>query len=286
MKRFILGLLFLTATQLMAASYWDMKKEAYAAYHRGDKTGAIAIAQKFAQEHPKSDKAQNLLAVLYYWHGENEKAHTILRNLLSHTTYPEAAKLLARIEAKMGSKSKKMSYQAMRKRNQSTDLEYLRAQIENNPQDIQNRVLLSKYYFKHNAYQKAYDMAHEALEIDPHHKKMQTIVSHLEKRYKLSYSGAIDDESVVDKAKAKALLHKLHQEKKYAAFYNLYKALKDSHVAFSKKEYVDILHTAIMLGKYQEAQEMILKGKLAVNRDTLKVQLLLAKKLSQSVASR
>ena len=115
---------------------------------------------------------------------------------------------------------------------------------------------------------------------------MQKISAHLEDTYKLSYSDAIDDESMVDKTKAKALLAQLNHEKKYNAYFNLYEALRNAHVAFSKKEYVDILHVAIMIGKYQEAQNIIKRGLIPVNKYTLKVQLLLSKKLAQSVASR
>ena len=96
----------------------------------------------------------------------------------------------------------------------------------------------------------------------------------------------IDDESVVDKTKAKSMLVKLHHNKKYNAYFNLYEALHNAHVAFSQKEYIDILHVAIMIGKYKEAKQILDKGLLPINKQTLKVQLLLSKKLSRSVASR
>jgi tetratricopeptide (TPR) repeat protein len=291
MKKLILLLLFVSTTQLLAVSYWDMKKEAYALYKGGDKERAIKMVEEFVQEHPKSYKGQNLLAVLHYWSGDMEKAQKILEGIVSKTTFLEAEKLLRRINKRVEKKKKvaKKSYKSIHQANrttQLTDLEYLLSQVEQNPQDIENRILLSKFYFKMHEYQKAYDLAHEVLEVDPHQKKMQTIVAHLEKRYKLSYSGAIDDESVVDKEKAKRLLKQLHKEKKYNAYYNLYEALKSAHVSFTQQEYIDILHTAIMLGKYKEANALIAKGRLPVNKQTLKVQLLLSKKLSQSVASR
>jgi tetratricopeptide (TPR) repeat protein len=291
MKKLILLLLLMSTTQLLAESYWDMKKEAYTRYKAGDKSEAIKMVEEFVQKHPKSYKGKNLLAVLHYWSGDYKKAEIILEEIVSNTTFPEAEKLLKSVKKKVTKKEKvaKKSYRSIKKANQKgqlTDLEYLLSKVEQNPQDIENRILLSKFYFKMQEYQKAYDLAHEVLEIDPHQKKMKTIVSHLEKRYKLSYSGDMDDGSVVDKEKAKKLLKKLHKEKKYNAYYNLYEALKSAHVIFTQQEYVDILHTAIMLGKYKEANALLAQGRIPVNKQTLKVQLLLSKKLSQSVASR
>ncbi len=287
---FIATVLFASST-LFAQSYWEMKKEAYSTYKSGDKKQAFRMVDDFISKHPKEYKAQNLSAVLHYWSGNYQQSKVILEKIVAKTNFPEARTLLSRINAKMGKKSKhkKSSYKAVRtanKKSQSTDLEYLVAQVEKNPQDIQNRVLLSKFYFKIQEFQKSYDLAHEVLEIDPHNKKMKTISAHLEKQYKLSYSGAIDDESVVDKTKAKAMLTKLYHDKKYNAYFNLYDALKNAHVAFSPSEYIDILHVAIMIGKYQEAQSLIKKGLIPINKQTLKVELLLSKKLAHSVASR
>lgn len=283
MKRSMIVVLLIIATPLFAQSYWQMKQEAYKLYKSGDKTHAIDFVEKFVQTHPKSNQGKNLLAVFHYWSGHTKKAEQLLREVVSHADFPEAEKLLARIA---GKRYHKRSFKSFKKEDKKTDLEYLVAQVEKNPQDIENRKLLASFYFKNSAYQKAYDMAHEVLEIDPHQKKMQTIVAHLEKRYKLSYSGALDDGSAIDKEKAKDLLKKLGHERKYAAYYNLYHALKDQHVIFSKKEYIDILHATIMIGKYKEAQAMINQGKVAINKDVLKVQLLLSKKLSKRVASR
>lgn len=278
--------LLLSSTALFAQSYWEMKKEAYAIYKSGDKKRALSMVDTFISQNPKDFKAQNLSAVLNYWSGNNKKAQGLLEDILSKTDFPDAKKLLTTINKKMGtrSKSKKSSYKAIKKANaksQSTDLEYLVAKVADNPQDIQNRVLLSKFYFKIQEFQKSFDLAHEVLVIDPHNKKMKTISAHLSDKYKLTYSGAIDEESAVDKQKAKQMLQKLYHEKKYNAYFNLYEALNNAHVAFTQKEYVDVLHVAIMIDKLKVAQSIIAKGVLPVNKQTLKVQLLLSKKLAK-----
>jgi len=278
--------LLLSSTTLFAQSYWEMKKEAYATYKSGDKKKALHMVDTFISQNPQDYKAQNLSAVLNYWSGNNKKAKGLLEGILSHTDSPDAKKLLISINNKMGiqSKSNMTSYKAIKKENrksQSTDLEYLVSKVAENPQDIQNRVLLSKFYFKIQEFQKSYDLAHEVLSIDPNNKSMISMSTHLKDKYKLSYSGLIDDESAVDKQKAKQMLKKLHREKKFHAYYNLYEALDNANVAFTKDEYVDVLHVAIMIGKYKVAQSIIDKGVLPVNKKTLKVQKLLSMKLGK-----
>ncbi len=288
MKKVILLTLLLTVTQLLAASYWEMKKEAYQLYKSGDKAKALELVERFIKLHPKEYRAQNLAAVFYYWQGKNVKAKALLEGVVAHTQLPEAQKLLKRLQKKVKRKSAKKDYQSLRVANakkDGLDVTLLLSKIADNPQDIQTRVLLSKYYFKIGEYQKAYDMAYEVLEIDPHQKKMQKIASHLKNRYKLSYSHAMED-SIVDKQKAKVLLKELHQQKRYTALFNLYKALQNSHVSFNKEEYINILHAAIMIGEYKEAQKILSNGLVPVNKYTLKVQLLLSKKLASTVAKR
>jgi hypothetical protein len=285
LKKFIVALLLLTYGNLQAQSYGALKKEAYRLYKGGEKVQAIKHVDAFVKTHPKSYKAQNLLAVLHYWSGDKKVAKQILEGVVSQTEFPEAQKLLNSINAKLGVHK---SYKAMRKKNQKsevTDLEYLVAQVDKNPQDIQNRVLLSKFYFKIEQYQKAYDMAYEVLKIDPNNVRMKKIAGLLSSQYKMSYSGELEN-SVVDKDKAHALLKQLHDEKKYDAYIKLYKALKEAHTIFSQEEYLDALHASILTGEYHQAKEILSKGVLPVNKNTLKVQLLLSKKLSEKVASR
>ena len=267
-----------------------MKKEAYQVYKIGDKERAYTLVESFITKHPKEYKAQNLLAVLYYWSGKNNEAKEILTNIVSNTNLQEAEVLLARIKEKSSVKSsKKISYKDVRdenKKSKLTDLEVLVSKVQDNPQDVENRVALSKFYFKIEEFQKAYDMAHEVLLLEPNNQKMKVIINHLEQSFKLSYSGKLSENSAVDKVQAKVLLKKLHDEKKYHAYYNLYKALKDNNVVFSKKEYVDILHASIMIGKYKEAQALISNDLLPKSAKVSTIQLLLAKKLSNQVASR
>jgi len=290
LKKLILATLLLSSATLFAESYSQMKKKAYGLYKSGDKNEAFSVVDTFIANNPKEYKAQNLSAVLHYWSGEHKKAQSILEKIVAKTDFPEAQKLLTRVNVKLEkvAKAKNKSYKAIRKANkksQTTDLEYLVSQVEDHPNDVKNRVLLSKFYFKIEEYQKSFDLAYEVLKMNPNNKKMKAIVAHLSNKYKLTYSAAIDDESVVDKEKAKSLLKKLHDEKKYNAYYNLYKALDNAHVTFTPAEYIDILHASIMIGKYKTAQHIIAKGVIPSSKNALKVQLLLSQKLAQSVAS-
>jgi tetratricopeptide (TPR) repeat protein len=276
LKKTIVTLSLLLCGSLHAQSYNTLKKEAYDLYHSGAKKEAILHVDKYVKSHPKSYKGQNLLAVLHYWSGDMKEAKEILEGIVSKREFPEAKKLLKSVNAKLGTQK---SYKALRKNNAKTDLEYLVSQVDKNPQDIHNRVLLSKFYFKIEQYQKAYDMAYEALKIDPHNAKMKKIEGLLSSQYKMSYSGKLKD-SILDKEKAHALLKELHQKRDYRAYVDLYKALKASHAIFSQEEYLDALHASIMIKEYQEAKEILSKGVLPVDKNTLKVQLLLENKLA------
>jgi Tfp pilus assembly protein PilF len=81
----------------MAGDYFDMKKVASRYYNNGDATKAISIVKRFINKNPKNENAQNLLAVYYYWEGDNKTAKAILYRLLKHSNFPEAIKLMTKI---------------------------------------------------------------------------------------------------------------------------------------------------------------------------------------------
>jgi hypothetical protein len=200
--------------------------------------------------------------------------------------------MLARVDRKLakkvGKKESLDAFRALKKANishESSDLYYLAQKVQDSPNDVKTRMTLVRYYFNHDKYQKAYDVAYETLEIDPYNIKMKKMKSHLEKVYHLSYSDAIDDETMVGKSKARTLLKALYKQKRYNTFFNLYKALNDAHVLFTKKENVDYLLTAIALKKYQIAKNIIDSKALPKHNLIPKVKLLLTQKLLSQVAS-
>jgi len=295
LKKLIMIASLFSAVTLFAQSYADIKKESYKIYKSGDKEGAISLVSQYSATHPESRKAQNLLATLHYWSGHNEKAKNILEDLLAQKPYPAAKKLLGYVDKKIekitGKRVKnraKVSYKSLRKANEissKTDLAYLVERVQDNPKDVKTRILLTNYYLKNDMYQKAYDMAHDALKIDPNNKKMKKIAMYLKEEFKLSYSDTIDNESAVGKNKAKQLLKKLYKEARYAEYLEMYTALDGAHVSFSKTENVNILHTAIMMGEYKIAQNIIENRPLPANKNISLIEVLLTKKLLAPMAS-
>ena len=290
-----MAILLLSSSTAFAESYWDIKKKSQSAYKSGNKESAIKMVNTFVKKYPKEYKAQNLLAVLHYWSGDHQKAKSILEKIVAQIDYPEATKLLKRVNKKLGTKSNikksKMiptykSLRAMNKNKDNTDLEKLVLRVESNPYDVQNRMLLSKFYLKLHNYQKSYDYAYEVLKVSPQNVKMKTIKNHLEDKYKLSYSKDTVTESVVDNQKANSLLNKLYKKKDYKAFYEFYKGIKDTHIELAKEDYLNIVHVAIIMKDYAEAKKIMDKGLFPVNKKSVQLAQVLSTMLSQSVASK
>ncbi len=275
----------LLSTSLMAQSYTEVKKEAYKEHHAGHTARAISKVEAFISQHPESYKGENLLAVLYYWNGDVKKSKSILEHLLAKHDYDESRKLLKIVEKKLGTHKSYRSAKKDNKRSQLTDLEYLVKQVDKNPQDVHNRVMLAKFYFKIEEYQKAYDMAHDVLILDPHNHSMKKISKILSSQYKIAYSGTVNDESALSQDKAHKLLNQLASKKEYKNYLNLFHELEKGHGIISQEEYIDALHASIMQEDYQGAKELLSKGVIPINKEMLKVQLLLAQKLSTKVAS-
>ncbi len=287
----------ISATVLLAnaQNYYEMKKEAKALYKRGDKSQAIALTKKFIKAHPSSIRAKNLLAVFYYWSGEYDKAKEILTKLVSKHHFPEAEKLLQKIEAKSSSKPhtststkvKKTSKQRDRKREAKRetllkkeklplDLQYILEQIEKDPKDLISRVILANYYFKTKAYKRAYTLAKEALKLDPNNEEMLKIARaikpiHPSKRQKSKRSSIREDIS--------KKLARFEREKNYLSYLNLYRAIVDNRIKLSKHEHAMALYSAIEIGDMNEAKKIIDSGVLPDNRRTREIKKLLKKKV-------
>jgi len=82
---------------LYAESYMDMKKVAYRYHESGQTKKALHVVNNFIKKNPKDYRGKNLLAVLYYWNGDKNRAKKILKDIVSKTDFPDASKLLIKI---------------------------------------------------------------------------------------------------------------------------------------------------------------------------------------------
>jgi tetratricopeptide (TPR) repeat protein len=154
----------------------------------------------------------------------------------------------------------KPSFKSLIASNKKEDLgefDRLAALIESDPKDLKSRELLAKYYLKVGLYQRAYDFAREALVINPQNGDMKKIVNHLSSRADIDTSKVYEKHKIVDISEAKEKLKKLFDKGKYTAYVNLYKALVDGGIKMNKKENENALFSAVNIGEYKFAKEII-----------------------------
>ncbi len=288
---FIIGL---STLSLNAQTYLELKKVAIKAHHTNNNKKAYSLTKAFIKKHPKDMRAQNLLAVLYYWSKDYQKAKEQLEYILSIKDYDESKKLLKLVDKKLkhskkatkiaNSKKpqKEVSYLHIKQANKNEDIkeaDRLSDIIESDPNDLKSRVVLSKYYLKIGKYQLSYDLAQDALDLDPKNEDMLKIVKYLSSRddIKLKRSKKIQkDETYVV---AKERLKRYFRAKKYNKYLNLYKALKDQGERLSANENANALYSAVMAGEYKSAKEIIATSPLPHSRYKHSLQSLLDKKL-------
>ena len=148
--------------------------------------------------------------------------------------------------------------------------------LDQQSDDLESKMILAKYYFKVEKFKKAYQTAKEALDIKPDQKDMKKLISHIIK--KESVQEVVKSTKNADKAKE--MLASYFKEKNYLSYFNLFQTLKSSDTKFSKQEYNDALYSAVMIGQFREAKNLITKKLVPLNKKTLQVQLLLDEKLA------
>jgi len=132
-KIFIFTLILITS--LNAQSYKSLKKIAYDAHKSGEYKSSIELTKRYIDSHPKSLKAKNLLAVLYYWSGDLSSSKTILEDILAKSDYDEAKKLLKIVNKKLKvknvkSKNQKVANKSKKSLNQKPAVEITKLYVK------------------------------------------------------------------------------------------------------------------------------------------------------------
>jgi len=290
MKKIIILAFVLQFTTLLFAAdsfdqYISMKKEANKLYESGKTDDAITLVKNFINQHPKSIRSQNLLAVYYYWNGDYVKSQALLKSILKKEDFPQAASLLKRVEKKIGkekpSKIKKVAKtKVIKKRDEKTetskkmtiDLISLVNKIKNDPYDIKSRKILSQHYDKIGNSQKAVYFANEVLKINPDDKEMLAFL----KRNDIKKSPRASSE-VFKKAIKK--LEVLFKKGAYGRFMNLYRSLEHNNVVMPTQIHVDALYSAISLKQYKKAKSILHIYRMPQNRHIAEIRKLIDEKL-------
>ncbi len=258
--------------------YMNMKKGAYSLYEEGNKEDAILFVDNFIENNPKDLRAQNLLAVLYYWSSDLKKSKSILLKILEKEQFPQSATLLKRIEKKeekLLNRSKKEQKQIEKNSTQTkptTDILYLEQKIQKDPNDLLSRKILAKHYEKKGDKTKAHYFANAVLKIDPDDSQMLNYIK----------TKGQKKDKIVSKQTVESALQKLSEfyaDKEYGKFMNLYNSLEHNNVVIPTMVHVDALYSAIELKQYKKAKSILHIYRMPQNKYITKIEKLVDEKL-------
>ncbi len=274
---FIFGLVTLSWSDNKSYNqYMNMKKGAYSLYEEGNKQDAILFVNNFIKNNPNDLRAQNLLAVLYYWSGDLKKSKSILLKILEKEQFPQSVTLLKRIEKKEGKllnspkKEQKQIEENSTQTKPTTDILYLEQKIQKDPNDLLSRKILAKHYAKIGDKKKADYFANAVLKIDPDDSQM------------LNYIKEQKQDRVVSKETVESALQKLREfyaNREYDRFMNLYNSLEHNNVVIPTMVHVDALYSAIELKQYKKAKSILHIYRMPQNKYITKIEKLVDEKL-------
>ena len=260
--------------------YLNMKKEAYSLYENDKTKAAFTMVEDFISTYPQSLRAQNLLAVLYFWNGDLSRSKNILQSILSKESFPQALSLLKRIEKSESTRLKsplKVSAKSVVKKSKqkvsSSNLIHLINKIKNNPNDVYSRKILALHYDKIGNSKQATYFARAVLKIEPDDNDM---VSLLQSENVSPYTS----KRTVQRALSK--LDELYAVKSYNRFMNLYSSLENNNVVMPTSMHVNALDCAIELKQYEKAKSILHIYRMPKNKYIAQIEELLDEKLMLS----
>jgi tetratricopeptide (TPR) repeat protein len=246
----IISLLLQLVTNLSAdlafEEYMHQKEVAYSLYDSGDKDGALASVENFIRKNPTDLRAQNLLAVLYFWSGDIQKAKSISLNILQKENFKPSRTLLKSIAQREGVSFSRLPNVKKEKKVQTPNLLGLIQNVKKDPQDIMSRKILALHYEKIGNSKQASYFANEVLKLNPDDRDMIVLIK--------------DDNVYASKDKVAKTLEKLnyfYRVGNYASFMNLYQSLEHNNVVLPTQVHISALDVAIELKEYQKAKSII-----------------------------
>lgn len=260
--------------------YLEMKKEAYALYENDKTDAALRVVKDFISKYPESIRAQNLLAVFYFWNGDLSHSKALVKTILSKEQFPQALSLLKNIEKKEGrslkSPSKVSSKNATKKSEQNistSNLTYLIRKIKKDPNDLLSRKILAMHYNKIGNVKQANYFARSVLMIDPDDGEMVTL---------LKGETIISDTATSRITSALQKLDDLYRDRSYNRFMNLYSSLENSSVVMPTPIHVNALYCAIELQQYEKAKSILHIYRMPKSKYLAEIKILLDEKLMLS----
>jgi len=160
------------------------------------------------------------------------------------------------------------------------DIKLLNQIVSQNPKDIQNRLLLSKYYLSQKEIEKAEKLAKEALQIDPKNKNAIKIYKKI-KRIK-TIKEILNDygvKNIKDSKEIEKLFNSLYKRKLYEKFLTFYKLLSSQNINLSENVHKKAAFLYIKNKNFKKAKHIIQKKiKNDLSKEELKADLCFFKK--------
>ncbi len=263
----ILSLMFHLSVSLSAnssyKSYMAMKQKAYYFYDKKQESKAFWVVKDYIQKHPKSLRAQNLLAVLYYWSGDVKSARYQLKNILKKSRFPQSVALLRKIDGSTKSNKRVESISA-------SELRYLENRVKKRPNDALSRKILALHYKKVGDESRAKHYAMQSLKINPDDNDMINMLGGV--KTKKRYAN-----SVVSKALKK--LDDFYNKKDYERFINLYSSMENNSIMIPTSTHVKALEVAIAIQDYEKAKSIMLFYKMPKSKYLSKLEQLIDEKI-------
>jgi hypothetical protein len=296
----VVGLLHAAADQDVSKAYLSMKKEAYRYYENAQQQKAIKKVKAFIDQHPESLRAQNLLAVLYYWEGQKSEAKSVLKKLLAQGELPEARRLLSQLQKSSATKkgvrkNKQVAAETKRKKAKkevkdpkqrfTEDLAYLLNYVKKHPHRIEERKFLLHYFLSINDKKRANAMAKEILAIDPD--EAETVALVRRKGLDLTTVKRADTASLRPDArrdKIVALLNEYKEQGAFKRYLNLYRALLERGEYLPKYIHLDALNIAVETKAYHLAKRILVENRFKNSPHLRQLRALLDRKLNVASA--
>ena len=279
-------ILFLTWQGLVAhadeANYYAMKKVAYRYFDSGKSTKAIRYVQAFIEKHPKSYRAQNLLAHFYYWEGKKEQSRKILEKVVQMSDLAEARRLLKRLQQVSVAKKRKGDKSVQQtpskgREDISSDLAFLLEYVKTHPFDVENRKFLMHYFISVNDTKAAQKMAREILRIDPDETETLRMAQETGLLPKEHIAQNVASQPEMDKIVS--VLNNYFVQQKYRRFVNLYNAVTHQNVYLPEYIHIDAVRAAVEIQAFAVARRILQQHDFTPGKHVQELRALLDRKV-------
>jgi tetratricopeptide (TPR) repeat protein len=160
------------------------------------------------------------------------------------------------------------------------DIPFVTQQVIANKNDIDNRLLLAKYYLQNRLYDKAQKYTQEVLLIKPNHSVAQKL------RDRLDYLVMVESQSGMKQAPLSTALHALFQKKLYQKFISYFEDAEELGLSLDEEIYLDALEAYSLVGDIKKYEKLFSNHQFKESKRFIEIKnRVTLKRLSTKVAT-